>query len=315
MVECMLRLSQKAPPVPPARPTGRSPLLDPRPADVTPTPESAPDADPRPTTNRRRTRVVALTAFLLVLAVAGGWWLLADRGPAPLTSADVNAQITKALEDQAKAQAQVPPVAVSVYNALAPSLVTIRAAGTATAADAESEGMRLGAGFVVNADGTIMTANHVIDGARSIRVTFADGTNATARVANADATTDTATLTPATLPAVVVPAVIGGGVRVGDDVYALGNPLGLVGSFSGGLVSQLERGIKVPGGRTLEHLIQFDAAVNPGNSGGPLVNAGGQVVGVVTALANPSDQAFFVGIGFAVPIGSAGGGGGDVPPQ
>jgi S1-C subfamily serine protease len=258
--------------------------------------------------------LVAAALALLVLAV-GGWWLFADHGPAPLSAADVKAQVTAELKARDKAAAAVPPAAVTAYRTLAPSLVTIRATGGTARAEAGSDGVRLGAGFIVNADGTIMTANHVIDGATSIRVTFADGTNADATVAEAAPATDTATLTPSTLPAVVVPAVIGGGVRVGDDVYALGNPLGLVGSFSGGLVSQLDRDIKVPGGRTLEHLIQFDAAVNPGNSGGPLVNAGGQVVGVVTALANPSDQAFFVGIGFAVPIGSAGGGGGEVPPQ
>ena len=104
-----------------------------------------------------------------------------------------------------------------------------------------------------------------------------------------------------------MPAVLGGGVRVGDDVYAVGHPLGLVDSLTAGVVSGLNRTIPVPGGGSLSGLIQFDAAVNPGNSGGPLLNRAGQVVGIVTALANPSDQSFFIGIGFAVTIATAGG--------
>jgi S1-C subfamily serine protease len=109
------------------------------------------------------------------------------------------------------------------------------------------------------------------------------------------------------LPEVVVPAVMAGPPPVGDTVFAVGSPLGLRGSLSAGVVSAADRAIAAPGGATLAGLIQFDAAVNPGNSGGPLLNRAGQVVGVVTALANPARQDFFVGIGFAVPIADAGG--------
>jgi S1-C subfamily serine protease len=101
--------------------------------------------------------------------------------------------------------------------------------------------------------------------------------------------------------------VMGGGARVGDAVYPVGNPLGLSGSLTAGVVSALDRSIRSENGRTLKQLIQFDAAVNPGNSGGPLLNRDGQVIGIVTALANPSQQPYFVGIGFAVPIATAGG--------
>jgi S1-C subfamily serine protease len=94
---------------------------------------------------------------------------------------------------------------------------------------------------------------------------------------------------------------------VGDDVYAVGHPLGLVDSVTAGVVSGLDRTIPVADGSNLTGLIQFDAAINPGNSGGPLLNRAAQVVGIVTALANPSEQPFFVGIGFAVPIATAGG--------
>ena len=126
--------------------------------------------------------------------------------------------------------------------------------------------------------------------------------------------TDIAVLTPDQAPSVIVPAVMGGGVQIGDDAYAVGHPLGLTGSLSAGVISGLDRSIKVENGSTLHGLIQFDAAVNPGNSGGPLLNRNGQVVGIVTGLANPSEQGFFVGIGFAVPISTAGGAAGG-PPQ
>jgi S1-C subfamily serine protease len=118
----------------------------------------------------------------------------------------------------------------------------------------------------------------------------------------------------ATLPAVVVPAVIGGATQIGAPVFAVGNQLGLTYSLTAGVVSGLDRSAKVPAegrraGSTLQGLIQFDAAVNPGSSGGPLVDSAGHVLGVVTGLANPSSQPYFVGVGFAVPIGSAGGAG------
>ena len=96
-------------------------------------------------------------------------------------------------------------------------------------------------------------------------------------------------------------------MRVGDDVYAVGNPFGLYGSISAGVISGFDRSFKVPNSeRRLEGLIQVDAAVNPGNSGGPLLNRYGEVVAIVTGIVNPIDQGFFVGVGFAVPITVAG---------
>jgi S1-C subfamily serine protease len=169
----------------------------------------------------------------------------------------------------------------------------------------------LGTGVIVNKDGLILTAHHVIAGADVIEVTFADGTTAKATVASEDPKNDTAVLEPESLPEVIVPAVLAGGGRVGDEVYAVGHPLGLIGSMSAGVISGLGRSIPMGRGndaQTLDGLIQFDAAVNPGNSGGPLLNRSGQVIGIVTALANPTDQNFFVGIGFAVPIETAGAG-------
>ncbi|MGZ4806150.1 MAG: S1C family serine protease, partial [Ilumatobacteraceae bacterium] len=164
-----------------------------------------------------------------------------------------------------------------------------------------------GAGVVINAQGQILTARHVVDGAESIEVTFADGTQSSATIASQQASNDIAVLSPAQPPSVIVPAVLGGRLQIGDDVYATGHPLGLVDSLSAGVVSGLNRTVPISGGQTLTGLIQFDAAVNPGSSGGPLLNSAGQVVGIVTALANPADQTFFVGIGFAIPIATAGG--------
>jgi len=165
----------------------------------------------------------------------------------------------------------------------------------------------IGTGVIVNADGTIMTSNHVVDGGQPITVTFTDGTSSPAQIVESRPEIDIATIATSTLPQVVVPAVLGGSVPVGAEVYAVGNPLGLGGSFSVGVVSGLNRSLPLDDGQLLEDLIQFDAAVNPGSSGGPLVNANAQVVGIVTALVNPTGSDFFSGIGFAVPIETAGG--------
>jgi S1-C subfamily serine protease len=100
---------------------------------------------------------------------------------------------------------------------------------------------------------------------------------------------------------------------VGHPVIAVGHPFGLSRTLTTGVVSALDRSARLDQDRELSGLIQFDAAVNPGNSGGPLLNRSGQVIGVVTGLANPTDQSFFVGIGFAVPIATAGGAA-DAPP-
>ncbi len=204
-----------------------------------------------------------------------------------------------------------PAVSARVYQQILPSLVYIR-----TEDNTQSDGgLGLGSGVIVNQDGSILTANHVVAGATKITVVFADGTRATAQVASAQPDNDLAVLTPDATPQVVVPAVLGGGgMQVGDEAFAVGNPLGLVASLSAGVISGLDRQItRQGGGGVLNGLIQFDAAVNPGNSGGPLLNRAGQVIGIVTALANPSNTGTFTGIGFAVPLGAAGGAGG--PPR
>jgi S1-C subfamily serine protease len=195
-----------------------------------------------------------------------------------------------------------------VYKTILPSLVDIRARG-----DGAGRDTAVGSGVVVSAEGLILTAHHVVDGAATIEVTFADGSERDAEIASTDPGNDIAVLQIDRPPEVMVPAVLGSseGVQVGDEAYSAGSPLALAGSLTAGVISGLDRRIPLEdGARELDGLIQFDAAVNPGSSGGPLLNRDGQVVGIVTALANPSGQNFFVGVGFAVPIETASGGAG-----
>jgi S1-C subfamily serine protease len=141
-------------------------------------------------------------------------------------------------------------------------------------------------------------------------VTFADGTKSTAEIVGEQAEDDIAVLQAREYPAVLVPAVLGnpGAVRIGDEAFVVGNPFGLSSSMSAGVISGVGRSIRLPGtDQMLGGLIQFDAAVNPGNSGGPLLNRDGQVIGIVAALLNPTDERVFIGIGLAVPIDVAGG--------
>lgn len=243
--------------------------------------------------------VAVVVAALLV-------WFLLPSGPPPLTQADVDRSVQTGIEKARQDAAAAPADAAVAYQAIGPSLVTI----TSQRPGGGSTETALGSGVVVSAQGAVLTALHVVDGATAIQVRFADGTTTGARIADAQPAGDVAVLAVDQLPQVVVPAVLGGGPAVGDTVFAVGNPLGLRDSLSAGVVSALGRSIAAPGGTTLSDLIQFDAAVNPGNSGGPLLNKAGQVVGIVTGLANPADQDFFVGIGFAVPIATAAGGAG-----
>ena len=245
---------------------------------------------------------VGVVGLLVALAL---WWdpRTDDRQPDP---PDLEAAVAEILESQTPA----PDISAQVYQVILPSLVIVQTDKVGN----EQEGFGIGSGVVVNSDAQVLTAYHIVDGSSEIKLSFSDGTNTTATVANAEPDRDIAVLTPTEMPGMVLPATIGSssGMRVGDVVFAVGNPLGLVGSLSAGVVSGLDREFR-PSDKEqpLSGLIQFDAAVNPGNSGGPLVNRRGQVVGIVSGLINPTGDDFFVGIGFAVPIdqavGAAGG--------
>jgi S1-C subfamily serine protease len=230
--------------------------------------------------------------------------------PAPLTSADVNDTIAQTLAEATPA----PAYSSLVYQMIRPSLVLIQV--QTTEESSEEEGGSLGSGVVVNNGGEILTSLHVVTNSLVISVTFADGTESMAQIVAAVPENDIAVLLPTRLPEVFAPAILGNprAMNVGDEAFAVGHPLGLYASLSAGVISGFERSFQPPdGGVRLEGLIQIDAAVNPGNSGGLLLNRNGEVIGIVTGLANPTDENFFIGIGFAVPINVAGGAAG-LPP-
>ena len=212
---------------------------------------------------------------------------------------------------QVMATATPPPAySARVYQVIQPSLVLIQTKLAGTDKDA------IGSGVVIDDRGNILTSLHVVANASDIQLTFADGTQSSAQVVVEQPENDIAVLQPNQLPAQVIPALLGNpnAMRVGDEAYVVGNPLGLYGSMSAGVISGFDRSFQPPNGaQRLQGLIQIDAAVNPGNSGGPLLNRDGQVVGIVTGLVNPLDQDVFAGIGFAVPITVAGGAAG-MPP-
>jgi len=233
--------------------------------------------------------VVLGIAALLTLGI-----LLGTRLAPPSTPAEGRPTAAAASESPS-------PTVADIYNRVVVSMVVIT-----------TDQDRLGSGVVANRDGEILTAAHVVTGADTIHVAFADGTETTATVASSDEASDIATLIPADLPETLVPATLGGAVEVGGPVVAIGNPLGLAASASAGVVSGLDRRADTADG-TFAGLIQFDAAVNPGSSGGPLLDAGGRVVGIVVSIADPGKDRAFAGIGFAVPIGTAVGGNGPGP--
>ncbi len=234
--------------------------------------------------------VAALAALLLYNVIV--------PRPQPLTPGDVQQEINKTL-----ASATPPPAfSAVVYAEVRPSLVLIQV-------QTPTEN-GLGSGVVVDDAGDILTCLHVVDGATAIQVTFADGTQASGTLESAQPKNDIAVIRTDKLPKKLVPAVLGnpGAMHVGDDAFVVGNPFGLYSSMSAGVISGFGRAFQPPGNKPpIQGLIQIDAAVNPGNSGGPLLNRDGQVIGIVTGIVNPTDQNVFIGIGFAVPIDVAGG--------
>ncbi|RPI90897.1 MAG: peptidase S1 [Chloroflexi bacterium] len=230
-------------------------------------------------------------------------------GTRPLTQNDVNAVVSNAMGSATPR----PAYSSLVYQIIQPSLVWIES-DSAGANGREQSG--LGTGVIIDNAGNILTSLHVVANTRSINVTFADGTRSRASIVLEQPEKDIAVLQAETLPELFLPATLGsaGAMRVGDEAFVVGNPFGLYSSMSAGVISGFDRTFQPPGAlQAIEGLIQVDAAVNPGNSGGPLLNRSGHVVGIVTGIVNPTDESFFIGIGFAVPIEAAAGGAG-MPP-
>jgi S1-C subfamily serine protease len=246
---------------------------------------------------------VPVLAGLNVLAIVCALTLYNAIKPVPqkLTQRDIDNAVSRSLKD-----APPPPSNASVaWEVIRPSLVVVES----TVTDGGKPGSSLGAGVVIAEAGVILTCLHVVGAATKVKVVFSDGTESDAVVSSRIPEKDLAVLTAVKLPDDLKPATLASSasLRVGDEVVAVGNPFGVVGSVSDGVVSGLGRHyVSRESGVELKNLIQFDAAVNPGNSGGPLVNRAGEVVGIVASLLNPTSQDVFIGIGFAIPIDDTG---------
>jgi len=283
---------------------------------------------------RRHERTLpAAVAGLAVLALIGGWQLL-HPAPRALTQWDIDNAVKYTLShtdplpaDTTIAAAKVGPSVVRVEGYLSPEHAAAEAKAEKELAkkDKSIKPMPLrspdgkedkpdatGTGVVIDEKGDILTNLHVIRSTDRWVVTFWDGTKSDAQIVNIQPENDLAVIKAKTAPDDLKPATLAstGGLNPGDTVVAVGFPFGLGPSVSGGVISGLKREFVDPdrkpgdGGR-LTNLIQFDAAANPGNSGGPLVNRKGEVLGIVTGILNPTQQHVFIGIGFAVPIENA----------
>ena len=261
---------------------------------------------PPPDVRARLTRLAPVgIGAVITLAVVLLVGLLTPKAPA-VTQQNVDDAIASALSSQ------TPPPAFSqvVYQRVQPSLVLIQTEGDTDPVTTEDDEDGLGSGVVISLAGDILTSLHVVDGATAIELTFADGSTSPGEIVGTQPEDDIAVLRPLQPPETIIPATLGnpGAVRQGSEAYALGSPFGLSGSVSAGVISGLDRSFTHPKtGRTLTGLFQIDAAVNPGNSGGALVDRDGRLIGIVTALINPTQDEVFIGIGLAVPINVAGG--------
>ena len=298
---------------PPAR--GSEP---PRASDSPPVPSPKPESTLPTRRSRLRAFVARHTGPVWALAgallVAGGMLLQHARSPAgvDLTQRDIDAAVRSSLEKE-----PLPSPYARAYAAVLPSVVRVVGLDgddpdptptDADAADPRAHRQSTGSGVVIMDNGTILTNLHVVAGAKRIRVTFWNGHESEATLLNAQPQNDLAVLRAKSIPDDLVAATMAStsDLAVGDQVLAVGFPFGIGPSASGGVVSGLKRQFRSPeDGQRLTNLIQFDAAANSGNSGGPLVTMDGSVIGIVTAILNPGDAGTFIGIAFAVPIENA----------
>ncbi len=242
-------------------------------------------------------------ASLLLLSVALGlslWQGRVGNGQA-LTQKDIDAAVLRTLTTQV-----LPSPAARAAEKVRPSVVRVEAFVRNRKGEEEDHGV--GTGVVIVDRGVILTNLHVVQGADRLRIVFADGSDAGASVTGVQAANDLAVLQADTVPDDLQAATMRstGDLLPGDQVVAVGFPFGIGPSVSAGVISGFGRSFRAPEGQQdIENLIQFDAAANPGNSGGPLVTMDGEVVGIVTGILNPTKARTFAGIGFAVPIESA----------
>jgi S1-C subfamily serine protease len=250
---------------------------------------------------KRHERKLIVAAFIFLAAFAALPHFSQSQVVPVLSQKDIDAAVARSLAEQ-----PLPSAAAKVYEAVKGSIVRVRATSDALETD-EYLQRAVGSGVVIVDRGTILTSLHVVAGAGRIRVVFADGLEADARLVAQHPENDLAVLQAQTVPDDLAAAVLRptADLQPGDAVVAVGFPFGIGPSVTSGVVSGLNREYRSPGGeRLLSNLIQFDAAVNPGSSGGPLLNAAGEVVGIVTAMLDPGGGGF-AGIGFAVPVETA----------
>jgi len=257
--------------------------------------------------------IAASTA--LALALFAGYQGLQPKAKV-YTQADIDAAVAYNLKKK-----PAPSNASIAADIIRPSVVRVTGydpsrvaaghhpgTGVASAPNAKSiDPSSVGSGVVIDEKGTILTNWHVASSAETLKVTFANGLISDAEIVGAQTEDDLAVIRAKTLPDDLKPATLVStkGLRPGDEVVAVGFPFGIGPSVSSGVISGLKREWVFSDEHRAKNLIQFDAAANPGNSGGPLVNRNGEVLGIVTGILNPNKQAVFIGIGFAVPIENA----------
>jgi S1-C subfamily serine protease len=193
--------------------------------------------------------------------------------------------------------------AIDIFARASPSVVQVAGAGAPSSQLAQAQtGVQAGTGFMWDAAGHVVTNNHVIEGARQVRVRFSSGQVVRARPVGVATNYDLAVLSLEGAQRLPPPLAIGSSsdLRVGQWAFAIGNPFGLDESLTTGVISALKRRLPTSSGREISNVIQTDAAVNPGNSGGPLLDSSGRVIGVTTAIISPSGTN--AGIGFAIPV-------------
>ncbi|HSI54774.1 MAG: S1C family serine protease [Ramlibacter sp.] len=303
-------------------------------ATAQPAQPAAPDARAKSRFSLSSPKLLWAAILLLAAALVAMSALTLQHGQRRLTQEDINAAVLKTLETQT-----LPSEYAKAYENIAPSVVRVvsyvkksrlkedpakaklakggakpKPLGPApadpppTAGEDEEVEHGVGTGVVIIDKGVILTNLHVVSGADRIKVTFADGLEANATVTGVQPENDLAVLQASKIPDDLIAATMRStsDLQPGDKVIAVGFPFGIGPSTSGGVISGLKRAFRSPEGKQeMSNLIQFDAAANPGNSGGPLVTMDGEVVGIVTAILNPTPARTFLGIGFAVPIENA----------
>jgi putative serine protease PepD len=245
---------------------------------------------------------LAASALLGGVAAVGVWTAVDDDEAEPAAAAPASSSAPPGRNTAAQGL-----TIGEIYKRASPGVVEIRV-DAGGGGDDESFLPRPGAtgsGFVIDEEGRVITNHHVIEGAETVTVVFADGEEAQARVVGSDPSTDIALLQLEDFDGDLHPIPLGSSesLEIGDTVVAIGSPFGLEGTLTAGIVSALDRQIRAPNNFTIDGAIQTDAALNSGNSGGPLLDAQGRVVGVNSQI--QSESGGNVGIGYAVPIETA----------